>query len=92
MSRTSPRPQVIDRDIPQSIITFGHDGMLRTDPDFIPAYVTSFVLGGGGFGSRLTEEVREKRGLTYGVSIGLYPLRPCRPGLRPVGHAQRQGG
>ena len=56
------------------IITFGHDGLLRSDPDFIPAYVASFVLGGGGFGSRLTEEVREKRGLTYGVSIGLYPF------------------
>ena len=66
--------QVIARDIPQSIITFGTDGMLRNDPDFIPAYVASFILGGGGFGSRLTEEVREKRGLTYGVSIGLYPF------------------
>ncbi|MGE0004100.1 MAG: M16 family metallopeptidase [Parvibaculaceae bacterium] len=69
-----PGIEVIDRDIPQSIITFGHDGMLRSDPDFIQAYVASFVLGGGGFGSRLTEEVREKRGLTYGVSIGLYPF------------------
>lgn len=69
-----PSTEVIARDIPQSIITFGHDGMLRADPDFIPAYVTSFILGGGGFGSRLTEEVREKRGLTYGVSIGLYPF------------------
>jgi zinc protease len=68
-----PESQTIARDIPQSIITFGHDGILRSDPDFIPAYVASFVLGGGGFGSRLTEEVREKRGLTYGVSIGLYP-------------------
>ncbi|MGE3872723.1 MAG: M16 family metallopeptidase [Parvibaculaceae bacterium] len=69
-----PETAIIARDIPQSIITFGHDGMLRSDPDFIPAYVASFVLGGGGFGSRLTEEVREKRGLTYGVSIGLYPF------------------
>jgi zinc protease len=69
-----PATEIIDRDIPQSIITFGHDGMLRSDPEFIPAYVASFVLGGGGFGSRLTEEVREKRGLTYGVSIGLYPF------------------
>lgn len=69
-----PATQTIARDIPQSIITFGHDGLLRSDPDFIPAYVTSFVLGGGGFGSRLTEEVREKRGLTYGVSVGLYPF------------------
>lgn len=66
--------EVIDRNIPQSIITFGTEGMLRSDPDFIPAYVASFILGGGGFGSRLTEEVREKRGLTYGVSIGLYPF------------------
>jgi len=70
----TPQTQIIARDIPQSIITFGTDGILRADPDFIPAYVTSFVLGGGGFGSRLTEEVREKRGLTYGVSIGLYPF------------------
>jgi len=69
-----PATQVIARDIPQSIITFGSDGILRSDPDFIPAYVASYVLGGGGFGSRLTEEVREKRGLTYGVSIGLYPF------------------
>lgn len=69
-----PATEVIARDIPQSIITFGTDGILRKDPDFIPAYVASFILGGGGFGSRLTEEVREKRGLTYGVSIGLYPF------------------
>jgi zinc protease len=69
-----PATEVIARDIPQSIITFGTDGMLRSDPDFIPAYVASFILGGGGLGSRLTEEVREKRGLTYGVTIGLYPF------------------
>jgi zinc protease len=65
---------IIDRDIPQSVIVFGHEGILRDDPDFIPAFVTSFVLGGGGFGSRLMEEVREKRGLTYGVAAGLYPF------------------
>jgi zinc protease len=69
-----PGIAIIDRDISQSIMTFGHEGILRSDPDFIPAYVASFILGGGGFGSRLTDEVREKRGLTYGVSLGLYPL------------------
>jgi zinc protease len=69
-----PGIAIIDRDIPQSIITFGHEGILRDDPDFIPAYVASFILGGGGFGSRLTDEVREKRGLTYGIYTGLYPL------------------
>jgi zinc protease len=69
-----PGTMIVDRDIPQSIITFGHDGILRSDPAFIPAYVASFILGGGGFGSRLTDEVREKRGLTYDVSSGLFPL------------------
>jgi zinc protease len=67
-----PRTVVIDRDIPQSVLVFGHEGILRDDPQFIPAFVTSFVLGGGGFGSRLMEEVREKRGLTYGVYTGLF--------------------
>ena len=76
MARSADRPgiQIIDRNIPQSIITFGHEGILRDDPDFIPAYVASFILGGGGFGSRLTDEVRERRGLTYDVSLGLLPL------------------
>ena len=41
--------------------------MHRDDPDFIPAFVMNYVLGGGSFSSRLTEEVREKRGLAYSV-------------------------
>lgn len=66
---------VIDRDIPQSIIQFAMPGIKREDPDFIPAFVMNMMLGGGGFGSRLVEEVREKRGLTYSVYTELYPLR-----------------
>lgn len=69
-----PRVDVIELDIPQSIIVFGHGGILRDDPDFFPAYVMSYILGGGGFSSRLTDEVREKRGLTYGIGAGLYPF------------------
>ncbi|MDP4822681.1 MAG: insulinase family protein, partial [Aestuariivirgaceae bacterium] len=65
---------VVDRDIPQSIIQFGLPGIKRDDPDFIPAFVMNFILGGGGFGSRLMEEVREKRGLSYSVWTDLYPL------------------
>lgn len=80
-----PSLRVIDRDIPQSIIMFGHDGILRSDKDFIPAYVATFILGGGGFGSRLTEEVREKRGLTYGIGAGLYPLERAGVFLGSVG-------
>ncbi len=65
---------VVERDIPQSVITFGTRGLLRDDPDFMPAYVMNYVLGGGGFASRLMEEVREKRGLTYGIYTYLLPL------------------
>ncbi|MCT4554163.1 MAG: insulinase family protein [Pelagimonas sp.] len=52
---------------PQSVAIFGHKGLPRDDPDFFAAYVMNVVLGGGGFESRLMQEVREKRGLTYGV-------------------------
>lgn len=66
--------KVITREMPQSVIIFGHEGLKRNDPDFIPAYIMSEILGGGGFNSRLTDEIREKRGLTYGVGFGLSPL------------------
>ncbi|MEM9433714.1 MAG: pitrilysin family protein [Pseudomonadota bacterium] len=65
---------VIDFNTPQSVAVFGHEGIARNDPDFFPAYVMNQVLGSGGFGSRLMEEVREKRGLTYGVYSWLLPL------------------
>jgi len=69
--RTSDTPppglQVIELDVPQSAAVFGHAGLARDDPDFIAAYVMNYVLGGGGFSSRLLHEVREKRGLAYGV-------------------------
>lgn len=67
--------KVIERDIPQSIIVFGHEGITRSDPDFIPAFIVTEILGGDSFSSRLTGEIREKRGLTYGVGAGLNPLR-----------------
>ncbi len=58
---------VIDYETPQSVALFGHAGMKREDPDFFAAYVMNQVLGAGGFESRLMTEVREKRGLTYGI-------------------------
>ncbi len=69
-----PDLQVIEMDIPQSVIVFGMQGMKRHDEDFIPAFVMNYILGGGGFSSRLTEEVREKRGLTYSIYSFLLPL------------------
>lgn len=74
-----PKLQVIDRDMPQSVIAFGTEGIKRDDPDFIPAFVMSEILGSGGLTSLLSEEIREKRGLTYGVSYGLSPM--ARVGL-----------
>ena len=59
---------------PQSVILFGHDGIQRDDPDFFAAYVVNEVLGGGRCGARLMTELREKRGLTYGVSTFLAPM------------------
>lgn len=59
--------QVIDFATPQSIAAFAQKGIDRDHPDFFAAYILNHILGGGGFESRLMTEVREKRGLTYGV-------------------------
>lgn len=67
--------EIIARDDPQSRIVFGRAGLLRKDPDFMAATVLNHILGGGGFSSRLMQEVRGKRGLAYGVSTWLDPLR-----------------
>jgi zinc protease len=58
-------------DVPQASVTFGGIGVPRSDPDFMAAYVVNHILGGGSFSSRLYREVREKRGLAYGVSDNL---------------------
>jgi zinc protease len=65
---------VIEKDVPQSVVVFGHEGIKRADPDYYAAYVVNYILGGGGFNSRLYEEVREKRGLAYSVYSYLSPL------------------
>ncbi len=65
---------VVERDIPQSVVVFGHAGLARNHPDYYAAYVMNRILGGGGFTSRLTNEVREKRGLAYSVYSYLSPF------------------
>ena len=62
---------IIDYETPQAVALFGHAGLKRDDEDFFAAYILNQVLGAGGFESRLMEEVREKRGLTYGISTFL---------------------
>ena len=67
----APGAHVVPLPVPQPSIIFGLPGIMRQDPDFIPGYVANYVIGGGGFSSRLMDEVRVKRGLTYGISTSL---------------------
>lgn len=64
---------VVDFVTPQSVALFGHSGIDRDDEDFFAAYIMNHILGAGSFESRLMSEVREKRGLTYGVYSYLVP-------------------
>ena len=59
----------------QAQVLVGQPGFKRDDPDYFALTVGNYILGGGGFVSRLTTEVREKRGLTYGVSSSFSPRR-----------------
>ena len=52
---------------PQATVLFGHVGIARDDPDFFAAFLLNEAFGGGRFTARLMSEVREKRGLTYGI-------------------------
>lgn len=60
-------------DTPQSVIAFGHEGIARDDPDYVTAFVINEILGGRGFDTRLMQEIRVARGLTYGVYAYLVP-------------------
>jgi zinc protease len=67
----------------QSHILIGAPGVARGDPDFFPLYVGNYILGGGGFASRLMNEVREKNGLAYSVYSYFMPLK--QPGAFQIG-------
>ncbi|MEM6479291.1 MAG: pitrilysin family protein [Pseudomonadota bacterium] len=64
---------VVDFENPQATALFGHAGIAFDDPDYFPAYIMMEVLGGGGLQSRLGFEVREQRGLTYGIAAFAVP-------------------
>jgi zinc protease len=66
---------VVENDVPQTVIAFGTQGVARKDPDFYDAYVMNHLLGGGTLTSLLSDEIREKRGLAYGISTALQPMR-----------------
>jgi len=80
---TQPIEKRIAHPASQSHILLGYPGIKRGDPDLFPLYVGNYVLGGGGFVSRLTEEVREKRGLVYSVYSYFMPM--TEPGPFQIG-------
>jgi zinc protease len=61
--------------VPQSTVVFGQAGPKRDDPDWYAARLLNDIIGGSGFRGRLMKEIREKRGLAYGVSSGLVTFR-----------------
>lgn len=83
LMQISASEQRIAHPASQSHILIGAPGMSRSDPDYFPLYVGNYILGGGGFVSRLMNEVREKRGLAYSVYSYFMPLK--QPGAFQVG-------
>ncbi len=62
-----PIIKLIPKDLTQATIVVGHLGISRTNPDYYPIVVMNYILGGGGFSSRLMDSIRDNQGLTYGV-------------------------
>lgn len=77
VAEVAPLAQAVQKSIPfdaaQAQVLIGQPGYKRNDPAFFPLLVGNYILGGGGFVSRLQNEVREKRGLTYGASSNFAP-------------------
>ncbi|WP_353474024.1 pitrilysin family protein [Salipiger sp. H15] len=90
--QTSAGVTVVPFETPQSVAFFGEKGLKRDDPDFFAAYVMNTILGGGGFEARLMKEVREKRGLTYGVYSYLVPMDHAELYLGQVASANDRVG
>ena len=68
-ARTASTVYFVDvPDAKQSVLRIGYRALAATDPDFYPATVTNYILGGGGFASRLTQQLREGKGYTYGIN------------------------
>lgn len=76
---TAPeKSQVYFYDVPdakQSVLRFGYPALAATNKDFYPATVMNYILGGGGFASQLTQELREGKGYTYGIGSGFSGTR-----------------
>jgi zinc protease len=77
------RTILIDRDLTQANILLGHVGISRGNPDYYAVSIMNYILGGGGFSSRLMQTVREEKGLAYDIHSFFAPLK--EGGLFEVG-------
>ena len=80
--KTPNKPTVYFYDVPnakQSVINFGAPALAATDTDYYPATVMNYILGGGGFASQLTQELREGKGYTYGIFSDFYGTKAAGP-------------
>jgi zinc protease len=68
-----PVVKKIDRSVTQANIFLGHQGIRRDNPDFYAVTVMNYILGGGGFSSRLVERIREEKGWAYDIHSYFYP-------------------
>jgi zinc protease len=91
--KTPPAPtasKVYFYDVPdakQSVIRFGYPALAQTDKDFYPATVMNYILGGGGFASQLTQQLREGKGYTYGINSSFSGTKA--PGAFVIGSGVR---
>jgi zinc protease len=84
-AQTKGGVEVANMPIPQSVVVFGQPALKRNDPDWYAALLDLNILSSGGLASRVTLEVRQKRGLAYSVSASLDPLRHTGVILGQVG-------
>ena len=69
----------LEFDSAQTIVLMGNQSIWRGHPDWVPLYVGNQILGGGGFGSILTDVVREEKGFVYGIGSGFSPMAAAGP-------------
>ena len=76
------KSQVYFYDVPeakQSVIRFGYPALAATHPDYYPVTIMNYILGGGGFASQLTQQLREGKGYTYGINSGFSGTNAAGP-------------
>ncbi|OGW68192.1 MAG: hypothetical protein A3H49_11560 [Nitrospirae bacterium RIFCSPLOWO2_02_FULL_62_14] len=76
-----PVVQLIDKELTQTTLVLGHLGISRTNPDFYAVTVMNYILGAGGFSSRLMDSIRDRQGLAYGVMSQFEPRAEAGPFL-----------